>query len=379
MTGLRLESIELRYKQTEGSKNALKFASKGTSKCATINNVVPPFSLKSIDLALKEGEFFALLGPSGCGKTTLLKVIAGLLTPEMGEIYWASEKLTGVPAEKRGFGMVFQQPLLFPHMTVLDNVSFGLKMQGISKKERYAKAENLLTAVDLSGFAHHNPAQLSGGQQQRVALARALVSQPKVLLMDEPFSAMDPSLRFEMRELLATLHRKHKLTVLFVTHDRDEAFAMADRVGIMQSGALMQIDTPQELYEKPTTPEIARFLGIKNLLQGQISNGVFRTTKGQIELPMCGESRGWLILRPEILRISTERKHQNALLDGQTALGTGIVKNMVYRQGFYDLEVEVDGQVFYVLQRADEASNLAKNMWVSLSCESQNLQFIPIP
>lgn len=201
------------------------------------------FSIRSVNLDIREGERFAILGASGSGKTTLLKLIAGLMHPGEGTIRLGSTDLTAVPAERRGFGMVFQQSLLFPHMTVMDNVAFGLKMKGMDKRERQARAMEMIAAVGLDGYEHRYPGELSGGQQQRVSLARSIVIGPQLLLLDEPFSSLDPGIRTEMRQLVAEIHRKFKMTMLLVTHDRDEAFELADGIITEHSDKVwMQMD-----------------------------------------------------------------------------------------------------------------------------------------
>lgn len=223
------------------------------------------FGIQDVHLCVEQGECVVLFGASGCGKTTLLKLIAGLLRPQQGSIFVAGKNITQMPAHARGMGMVFQQPLLFPHMSVIDNVAFPLRMRGIGKRERWAQASQWLHAVDLQSYATQMPHRLSGGQQQRVALARAFIAQPAVLLMDEPFSALDPVLRERMRELFKTLQREHRTTTLFVTHDRDEAFSLADRMVTMAYGGIEQIGTPEELYEHPTALRTAQLLGSVNV------------------------------------------------------------------------------------------------------------------
>src|SRR5690606_37028628 len=188
----------------------------------------------------------------------------------------------------RRFAMVFQQPLLFPHMTVEDNVAFGLKMQKAGKKERIERARNMLSHVGLEGYGRRFPNELSGGQQQRVALARALVADPRLLLMDEPFSALDPSLREEMRELLGRIQKELGVTVVFVTHDREEAFHLSDRIGIMSEGELLQVGTAKELYERPATAEVASFLGMKNIVPGTIAEGRFSAPSAGFDFPAAG-------------------------------------------------------------------------------------------
>jgi ABC-type Fe3+/spermidine/putrescine transport system ATPase subunit len=292
------------------------------------------FSIRPVSLQIREGESFAILGPSGCGKTTLLKCIAGLLHPDEGMIRLGQENLTSLPAEKRGFGMVFQQPLLFPHMTVIENVAFGLKMQGWGKKERMGASQEVLAAVGLSGYDHRYPNELSGGQQQRVALARAIVTRPKLLLLDEPFSALDPEIRGEMRQLVRDLHQQFQITMLFVTHDRDEAFELADRIAIMHDGEVLQSGSPMEVYMKPDHPFVARFISSGNVIKGELHLGVFLSGDFHLDLTSIGElpsGPGWLILRSELFELATGTE------DGQMS---GVVTSVKLRQGFYQLQVD---------------------------------------
>lgn len=296
-------------------------------------NKTESFALRSIDLTIMEGEFFSLLGPSGCGKTTLLKLAAGLLEADSGEVWYGDSDLTAVPAEARKFSMVFQQPLLFPHMTVAENTAFGLKMQKVGKKERFAKAHALLDQVGLKGFYNRYPDELSGGQQQRVALARALVTNPRVLLMDEPFSALDPSLREEMRELLGGIQKELGVTVLFVTHDRDEAFELSDRIGIMRDGRLLQVGTGKDLYEKPLSTEIAAFLGMKNIIRGNISKGRFVSGDQTVIVNTVStdfEGESFLILRPEALQLVSQTNAAPA----DSIRFDGVVQKVKFLQGF---------------------------------------------
>lgn len=217
--------------------------------------------LDGLSLAVAAGELVALLGPSGCGKTTALRVVAGLLTPSEGEVLIAGVPQNGVPAEKRGAAMVFQNPLLFPHMSVAGNAGFGLKMRGIGPRQTAQRVAEALEMVQLPGFESRRPAELSGGQQQRVALARALITDPKVLLLDEPFSALDASLREDMRVLVRTLQRRLHITTLFVTHDQEEASAVADRIALMLDGTIVQQGPPADFYRRPLSPQVARFFG----------------------------------------------------------------------------------------------------------------------
>lgn len=199
------------------------------------------FSLKNINIEVHSGELLSILGPSGCGKTTILKIIGAIIEPDIGKLVFDGEDITKVPSEKRKFAMVSQSPLLFPNMNVLENVEFGLKMQGIKKNERVIEAMNILSKMGLEGFDKRSSSQLSGGQSQRVSIARALVTKPRVLLMDEPFSSLNEELRDEMRKLIYDIHREKDIIVIFVTHDRNEAEMLSDRIITMDDGKILDI------------------------------------------------------------------------------------------------------------------------------------------
>lgn len=217
--------------------------------------------LDSVSLDVQDGEFLALLGKSGCGKTTLLKAIAGLIQPGSGDILFDDQSVLGKVPEARSAVMVFQKPLLFPHLNIAENVAFGLAMKGISKSERLALAEDALKLVQLPGYGNRRPASLSGGQEQRAALARALVTRPRLLLLDEPFSALDDGLRREMRELVRDIQRQTAITTIFVTHDQDEAVTVADRIALMHNGQLVQEGPPRDFFTRPASIQVAHFFG----------------------------------------------------------------------------------------------------------------------
>jgi putative spermidine/putrescine transport system ATP-binding protein len=217
--------------------------------------------VRSLSLIIQDGELLALLGPSGCGKSTVLKTIAGLLLPKTGNVLFDGETMARTPPEKRGIALVFQKPLLFPHMTVSENVGFGLKVRGFECRDSLRRIEESLDLVKLPGMQSRRPSELSGGQEQRVALARALVTEPRVLLLDEPFSALDQDLREEMRSLVKDLQRRLKITTLFVTHDQQEATLIADRIALMLAGQIAQIGPPADFYDSPVSVDVARFFG----------------------------------------------------------------------------------------------------------------------
>ena len=227
-------------------------------------------AVDSISLEVRKGEFLSLLGPSGCGKTTSLRLIAGFEQPDEGEILIGGVDSVGIPPYKRQVNTVFQQYALFPHMSVLDNVAYGLKQLKIGKPERYAKASEALDLVRMTGREKHRPSMLSGGQQQRVALARALVMNPRVLLLDEPLGALDLKLRKEMQVELKRIQAQVGITFIYVTHDQGEALSMSDRVAVMSNGVIEQIDEPRAIYDRPLTPFVADFIGDMNFLTGEV-------------------------------------------------------------------------------------------------------------
>ena len=227
-------------------------------------------ALDGLSLAIAPGELLALLGPSGCGKTTALRILAGFETPTSGRVLVDARDVVGIPAQRRNMGMVFQGYSLFPNMTVLENVAFGLRLRKVGTMERRTRAKSLLEMVELSDRSSHYPHELSGGQQQRVALARALAIEPRVLLLDEPLSALDAKVRSQLREHIRSLQKRLAITTVFVTHDQDEALSLADRVAVMRDGRLEQVATPSELYNRPETPFVAEFVGTMNRVPGRV-------------------------------------------------------------------------------------------------------------
>jgi iron(III) transport system ATP-binding protein len=223
-----------------------------------------------INLKVREGELFFLLGPSGCGKTTTLRLVAGFYKPDKGKIYFNGEVVNDVPPNKRNVGMVFQNYALWPHMNVYDNITYGLKVRGVSPNLRVKKAKEALRIVKMEEYATRYPNQLSGGQQQRIALARALVIEPHVLLLDEPLSNLDAKLRLETREEIKRIQKELKITTIYVTHDQSEALSMADRVAIMNEGRIEQIGNPREIYSNPANKFVAGFIGETNFLVGKV-------------------------------------------------------------------------------------------------------------
>ena len=227
-------------------------------------------AVRNLDMAVKQGEFFSILGPSGCGKTTTLRLVAGFERPSSGEIFIRANPMGGVPSFRRPVNTVFQSYALFDHMTVKDNIAFGLKIRRMGKVQMRDRVMEALRLVKMESFANRYPAQLSGGQQQRVALARALVNRPAVMLLDEPLGALDLKLRKQMQVELSNLHRQLGITFIMVTHDQEEALSLSDRIAVMNNGEIEQVGTPSEIYDQPRTPFAADFIGDTNLLSGQV-------------------------------------------------------------------------------------------------------------
>jgi putative spermidine/putrescine transport system ATP-binding protein len=286
-----------------------------------------------VDLVVEPGEFFALLGPSGCGKTTTLRMIAGFEEPDDGRITVGGDDVTHMPVHKRDMGMIFQSYALFPHRTVAENVAFGLRMRGLAKDVIGQRVAQALRQVALEGYEDRRPAQLSGGQQQRVALARAIVIRPRVLLCDEPLAALDRKLRQSMQVELKQLQQQLGVTLIFVTHDQEEAMTVSDRIAVMNAGRIDQIGTPSEIYNRPRTRFVADFIGEINLFAGEWRDGAF-VSNGKA-LPATGTARsgpGTIAIRPERLRLSN---------------GTGVLSGRIKASIF------VSGQMIYRLVTAD--------------------------
>jgi spermidine/putrescine transport system ATP-binding protein len=314
-------------------------------------------AVDNVSLSIEEGEFFALLGPSGCGKTTLLRMLAGFETPTEGRILIDGQDISRTPPNKRPVNMVFQSYAVFPHMSVADNVGYGLMVDGVPAAERAKRVEDALALVKLEGFGTRKPDQMSGGQRQRVALARALVKRPRVLLLDEPLSALDAKLREAMRSELAILQEKVGITFLIVTHDQDEALAMASRCAVMNRGLLQQVATPSDLYEYPNSRFVADFIGSVNMFEGTLS--VDEHDHAVIESPElptpifldhgvtgAKQSSLWVALRPEKIELHKRVNGQAAPLLEDAREGTnvaaGTIRQISYLGSESVYEVELD-------------------------------------
>ncbi|WBB61812.1 ABC transporter ATP-binding protein [Streptomyces sp. WMMC500] len=265
--------------------------------------------LDGLDLAVADGRLLALLGPSGCGKTTTVQVISGLLPPDHGTVHVDGRDVTRTPPERRGAAVVFQQPMLLPHRTALDNVALPARLRGQRRGAARTAAREELARVGLTELADRYPRQLSGGQAQRVALARALAARPRVLLLDEPFSALDTGLRHDMRDLLTSVQRQLRLTTVLVTHDRSEAAAVADTVALLHGGGVLQHAPAADLHARPASRTVARFLGAPTALPGTVTGtGHFACALGRLTLPAAVRHRGpgYLVIRPETVTLSED-------------------------------------------------------------------------
>ncbi|MZR29398.1 ABC transporter ATP-binding protein [Sneathiella litorea] len=270
-------------------------------------------AVKDVSLLIETGSLTALLGPSACGKSTILKMIAGLLAPTSGDIRFGDHSILRLPPEKRDAVMVFQDHLLFPYMTVAENIGFGLKMRRRPKAEISHAVGTMLELVKLDGMATRKPNQLSGGQQQRIALARALILRPKILLLDEPFSSLDANLRLEMQQLLKSLHQEMGMTMLFVTHDQEEAVALSSKIALILDGTLRQYADAATLYGQPEDLDVAKFFGAKNFIPGISSSGHFECALGRLTLPVTANSNGsMLTFRPENVVIGVTDSAENS-------------------------------------------------------------------
>jgi spermidine/putrescine transport system ATP-binding protein len=306
-------------------------------------------AVDDVDLTIADGEFFAMLGPSGCGKTTTLRMIAGLEFPTQGSLRIFGDEVGTLPPNKRPVNTVFQNYALFPHMTVLDNVSFGLRMSGVNKAEAKQRAGEMIELVQLDGMAGRKPNQLSGGQQQRVALARALVNKPKVLLLDEPLGALDLKLRQEMQTELKSLQRELGVSFVFVTHDQEEALTMSDRIAVMDQGKLLQVGSAEDLYARPASRFVADFIGQTNLIEATVadSNTIVLQNGQRLRAPSphAAGTAVAMSLRPETIHVGARGTvpavHEATSLEGVISSASYLGHSMVYEVSIDWIDLEV--------------------------------------
>jgi iron(III) transport system ATP-binding protein len=303
-------------------------------------------AVKDVNLTIKDGEFFSLLGPSGCGKTTILRMMAGFYVPTIGKILFDNKDVSFLPPNKRNTAMVFQNYALFPHMTVFENVAFGLRARKIPNPERKSRVRKALELVNLAELENRHVTQLSGGQQQRVALARAIVIEPKILLLDEPLSNLDAKLRRETREQIQKLQRKLKITTIYVTHDQEEALMLSDRIALMNEGVCQQIGTPFEIYNHPANAFVAKFIGRSNLFNGTVIN--VQSDDILVEL-----KQGIQLIVKTDDKLSTGQKvvlaikPESVILHKNDITGMNILKGRIITKHFngylIEYEIDVDG------------------------------------
>jgi putative spermidine/putrescine transport system ATP-binding protein len=323
-------------------------------------------ALDGMSLDIAPGEMVVLLGPSGCGKTTALRVLAGLEDADSGAVVVGGKDLSSVPTNKRDMGMVFQAYSLFPHMTARQNVAFGLQLRGKGSADRNRIAGEYLELVGLATQADRFAHQMSGGQQQRVALARALAIQPQVLLLDEPLSALDAKVRVQLRDEIRRIQLEVGITTLFVTHDQEEALAVADRVGVMRAGRIEQIDVPQSLYTRPTTPFVAGFIGLTNRIPGVVAGGAVRVLDSEMPLLPGSPTSGPVValVRPESLTLAP-------VADGDpTGAGTATVAATSFLGAVGRVQVRLpEGELLLIQSGAHEITELVPGQQVRVVCK----------
>ncbi|MEP4197718.1 MAG: ABC transporter ATP-binding protein [Aliishimia sp.] len=322
-------------------------------------------AISHIDLDINSGELVALLGPSGCGKTTTLRMIAGLEVPSLGQILFDDEDVSEVPVQDRNVGMVFQRYALFPHMSVEKNVMFGLKVRNIPKAEIEERLEDILDVVQLQQFRHRFPAQLSGGQMQRVAIARTLITNPSVLMMDEPLANLDTKLRGEMRRFIRKLQQRLGITTIFVTHDQIEAMELADRVAVIFDGKLAQYDEPDALYQRPNSVEIADFMGASNIFPCELfADGVAKASFGELKFDPdqtpFREGAGSILLRGEAIDLHTEMD------DSRENVLPGKITGREFFGATVNYSVECAGEIITVNEQSRRMVEVGQEVWITI-------------
>jgi putative spermidine/putrescine transport system ATP-binding protein len=307
-------------------------------------------AVKRLSLRIEEGEFFSLLGPSGCGKTTTLRMIAGFVRPSAGRIIIGGQDYTALPPERRSIGIVFQNYAIFPHMDVFNNIAYGLKVRKAPTSEIAERVSKVLATVGLSGYEKRYQRELSGGEQQRVALARVLVIEPRILLLDEPLSALDKKLREEMKYWIKGLQQRLGITTIYVTHDQNEALTMSDRIAVMNKGAVEQVGTPQEIYEQPSSRFVTDFIGESNILEGEVTGVGERVVelafqRSRLQVPRNREvqvgQRVHVVVRPENVRLGA------AANGAEANVLPGTLVSQSYQGSLIRCEVDVGGQAIF--------------------------------
>ena len=324
----------------------------------TLNQITKSFDevpvVRNISLEVADGEFFSLLGPSGCGKTTILRMIAGFTSPSSGKVFFDDKDVTNIPVDQRNTGMVFQNYALFPHLTVFENVAFGLRTRKFSSSEILERVTNSLILVGLGGLEQRPVPQLSGGQQQRVALARAIVIEPDLLLLDEPLSNLDAKLRIETRDQIRELQSQLGITTIYVTHDQEEALAVSDRITVMEKGECCKIDSPDVIYRVPANRFVAKFMGNMNVLTGQTKSkkgNVFFQLANGLNIPLPETTKVlknpvYLALHPHIIKLSQ--------IEGKDDV-EGVVTARQFKGASIEFSIDVNGLSFQVVKNTEES------------------------
>jgi len=329
----------------------------------SISKRLGSFAISDLNLRLKQGEYFVLLGPSGVGKTILVELIAGIIRPDTGRVLWEGKDITSMPPEARGFALVYQDYALFPHMTVVENITYGLQARGVGHKGAAARARTLAEKLNIAALLNRHTGTLSGGEQQRVALARALAPQPRMLLLDEPLAAVDIGLRARLRHELRRIHQDTGTTFLHVTHDPDDALYLAERVGVMLGGRIHQIATPEELFRSPSDPAVAEFLGMRNIITvDSAKRGVCRAGGVEIHAALADESISHIWIKPEEVLLSCqsfdssarnqfrctveEWENSGPLLAVRVSAGTLSLTALVTYESFKELGIEVGTELY---------------------------------
>lgn len=329
------------------------------------------FEIKNVSFSIEKGEVFSILGHSGSGKTTVLKIIAGLIEGFSGSVHMDGLDICNLSPERRGIGMVFQEPLLFPNMNVEENIAFGLKMQKKPKEYIKKAIREILVEVEMEGFERKHPSELSGGQKQRVAIARTLILNPKIILMDEPFSSLDFTLRENMQELLKKLQKKHNMTTVFVTHDFNEALYLSDKISVMRSGRIVQIGKEGDLIYNPASIYVAKLLGEKNIFRGCFKGNEFVSERFSLVFNTSDNDgkKGYVILRPDILELNTNYNERKCCIEG-------VIGDIYRKNGIVNIEVLVGKEKIYCIYDKKYSENLERGSWVVLSYDAGKLIFM---
>jgi putative spermidine/putrescine transport system ATP-binding protein len=334
-------------------------------------------AVDDVQLTVKEGEFITLLGPSGCGKTTLLRLIAGFEHPSSGNIRFDEVIVNEVPVEKRNFGMVFQSYALFPNMNVEKNIAFGLKIAGFTPEQIRQRVKEVLSLVKLDGYEKRAPKQLSGGQMQRIALVRAIAPRPRILLLDEPLSALDAKIRVHLRTEIKRIQKKLSITTVYVTHDQEEALAISDRVVVMNRGRILQIGTPTQIYNNPVNTFVANFVGSANLIKVRLKKGRC-LTQGGLELAVSGieglqeNEEAMLSIRPEFINLIEQKtaELENTL--------DGVVKETEYLGSVTRIKAQCGSESFMIDLKGEQISQLPENQRVTIQIPPEKIKLLRI-